>query len=464
MNANAILRDGRELVGREVELAKEMEDLGLCTVDNFNYVVCVDTEDDDYDRLREHGCNRRINVDGEEGTTTCPKCHRTVYLDEKEIKSGHKTRVDPEGIRIFVRSICSEVTDGNVKKRSNPLNYLGHEFEYVNVAECDGEEVMMVISTRLIDEEILAISRIVDDNILWVLADEALPAESAIDELGLHSITIGELTNTDEAVDRLRNRAEATVHEKREQFIDIAARKAIDLCSDQAVLERMDWEEFEHCVQTLLEVSLGTSYLFGALERGSGEPDGALTLHWGEESLFMWDAKFVNLEQNDETELRGEYDKIFRHLKRMDDRERYQREYEGVAGILLFTPGVKEANVSRLAETIHGREITSPKQWNGSVVYFELDALVELASAVLANRADVRHKPNLFRKTLHANLTSPSKHEDDPEKVHSSDYNSLHMSVQDVQDIFEFIEGQEVEHTEFNREQYLRAAEYFRDV
>ena len=115
-------------------------------------------------------------------------------------------------------------------------------------------------------------------------------------------------------------------------------------------------------------------------------------------------------------------------------------------------------------QSIHEREITSPKQWDGSVVYFELDALVELASSVLANRAEVRHKPNLFRKALHTNLTSPSKHEDDPEKVHSSDYNSLHMSVQDVQEIFEFIDGQRIEHSAFDREQYLKAAEYFRDV
>jgi hypothetical protein len=178
----------------------------------------------------------------------------------------------------------------------------------------------------------------------------------------------------------------------------------------------------------------------------------------------MWDAKFVNLERNDETELRGEYDKIFRHLKRLDDRERFQQDFDGVAGILLFTPGIKKANVSRLAETIHEREITSPKQWDGSIVYFELDALIELASAVLENRADVRYKPSLFRKALHANITTPSKHEDDPEKVHSSDYNSLHMSVSDIEDIFEFISTQGREHTEFDREQYLRSAQYFRDL
>ena len=464
MNANSILRNGRELSRRQVEYAKELENRGLCTVESFDYVNCVDTEDDDYDRLRDHDCKRRIIVDGEESKTTCPDCHRTIYLHEKEIKSSHRVEIDPNDLRIFVRDLCSEVTDDGATKRSNPLNYLEREFEHVNVAKWGGDRINIIISTSLIKEEILAIARIIDDNFLWVLADEALPVQNTISDLGLHSITIDELANPDEAANQLRNRIESTVKETRQQFLDIAARKAINLCSNQAVLKRMDWDEFEHCVQTLLETSLGTSYLFGGVERGSGEPDGALTLHWEDESLFMWDAKFVNLKRNDVTELSGEYDKIFRHLKRLDSQERFQREFAGVAGILLFTPGIKEANVRRLAETIHEREITNPKQWNGSIVYFELDALVELANAVLANRADVRHKPNLFRKALHANLTSPSKHEDDPEKVHSSDYNSIHMSVLDVQEIFEFIGEQGIEHSEFDREQYLRQAEYFRDI
>lgn len=356
------------------------------------------------------------------------------------------------------------MTDNGATKRSNPLKYLDKEFEHVNVAQYDGNDVQIAIATRRIEEEVLATDRIVDNNILWVLADGALGVRSTMNELELHSVTIGELTNPDEAGDRLREHIESTVQETKQQFIDIAARKAIDLCSDQSILKRLDWGEFEHCVQTLLVASLGTSYLFGGLERGAGEPDGALTLHWENESLFMWDAKFVNLERNDETELRGEYDKIFRHLKRMDQQERFHREFDGVAGILLFTPGIKKANVRRFAETIHEREITSPKQWDGSIVYFELDALVELTSAVLAKRGAVQHKPNLFRKALHANLTSPSKHDDDPKNVHSSDYNSLHMSVQDVQEIFKFIEGQGKEHTEFDREQYLKEAKYFRDV
>lgn len=463
MNANGILRNGRELSSREVDYAKKLENRGLCTIDCFDYVNCVDTEDDDYDQLRDHDCKTRIVVENGDNKTRCPDCHRTIYLSEKKIKTSHRIRLDPESLRIFVRDLCSEITDDGATKRSTPLNYLGGEFKQVNVAEFDEEEFQIVIAMRPIEEEILATARIVDNNVLWVLADEALAIKDIIDNLGLHSITIGELV-ADEAENKLKYQIESTVKKTRQQFIDIAARKAINLCSNRAILERMDWEEFEHCVQTLLEASLGTSYLFGAVERGSGEPDGALTLHWEDESLFMWDAKFVNLERNDETELRGEYDKIFRHLKRMDGQERFQRDFDGVAGILLFTPGIKDANVKRLAETIHEREITSPKQWDGSIVYFELDALIELASAVLANQADVRHKPNLFRKTLHANLTSPSKHQNDPEDVHSPDYNSLHMSTRDIQEVFEFIEEQGVEHTEFDREKYLKAAEYFRDV
>lgn len=465
MNANGILRDGRELSNRELAYATELQERGLCTVESYQFVDCVDTEDHDYDRLREHDCSAKIRVDEDDIKTTCPDCHRTVYLDEKSIKSGHKLRLDPDNLRVFVRDLCSEVADDGARKRPSPLNYLAHDFPHVNVAEFDSKEILLIITTNRIEKEVLATARVVDENLLWVLADEALATQTALDELNLHSVTIGELVDPREGIERLQEKLDGAVHQTRERFIDIAARQTIELCSDRAILEQMDWEEFEHCVQTLLEAALGTSYLFGAIERGSGEPDGALTLHWEEEeSLFMWDAKFVNLERNEQTELRGEYDKIFRHLKRLDSQERIQRGFDGVAGILLFTPGIKEANVRRLAETIHAREMAAPKRWSGSIVYFELDALIELARGVLGNRADVRHKPNLFRKVLHTNLTSPSKHSNDPEKVYSSDYNSLHMSAQDIRDIFEFISGAEMEHTEFNRERYLKEAEYFRDV
>lgn len=464
MNTNGILRDGRKLRERELDFARELEKEGLCDIKDFNYVECVSTEDEDYDKLRDHDCDAQVEINEESNKQTCPKCRRTIYLDEKTIKSRHRLQVDTEGIRVFVRDICTEVVEDSATKRKNDLNYLDHDFHHVNVATYRGEKIELVIVSEILEKEILSAAKVDSKNLVFILADEAISLGNDIEDLKLQYTTVGDLMDSDNATEIIENKICAIINENREGSVSVAAQEAIEICSDRSVLEQMGWDTFEHCIQAMLDASFGTSHLFGGLERGSGEPDGVLTLHGKDDSLFMWDAKFVNLEKNEETDLSGEYDKIFRHLNRVRERERIQSDFDGVAGILLFTPGIKESNVSRLAETIHEREITAAKKWNGSIVYFELDAMLELTKSVLSNKSNVRQKTKLFMKAVHTNLTSPSKHEDDPDKVYSPDYNSLHMSVGDVNDIFDFIDGIDVEHTDFDADEYRKKAEYFEEI
>lgn len=466
MNVNSLLREGRELEEHHLAQAEELSNLGLCTMSQYQYVNCVDEQDDDFSILREWECSAKIMVDEEDEQITCPECDRTIYLAEKNIHNGYRLHLDHSGLREFVRDICKEHRDRSVRKRSNPLTYLNYDFDEVNEAEVGADKLLIPIVTRVFPKQILDSIRVVDRDVLWILVGEAIPMSGQMDKLGIHHFTIGELLTPSRGdAGRLMDRKLQNIHEESSfQYIDLAAQSALNLCSSNSTLELMGWAEFEHCVHTLLQYSLQTSYILGETERGSGYPDGALTLHWSDsDSLFMWDAKFVNLRKKDETELSGEYDKIFRHLREMDGYEQFQREFGGVAGILLFSPGIKKSNIRRLVEFIQEQQITDPTKWNGSVVYIELEALVELAKAVRENRSDVRHKPNWFRKTLHTFLTNTSKH-DDPEIIQSVDYPSIHMGTEDISDIFAFLDSQSSEHHEFNREAFIRAHKFFHEA
>lgn len=466
MNTNALLREGRTLEPRYFGRAEALSELGVCTTRRWTYVLCVSEQDEDYPAVRTSGCDAKIRIEDEDETVTCPECYRTVYLDQKEMHESMTLSLDESGCRSFVRELAKGATGASFTKRSNSLSYLDYPIEQVNTGQVGGDTVMLPIVSERVPEASLQSARVVNDSLVWVLVGEGLGLRGVLEDLDFEFVALGDLIDVDKsrAEEILAEQIDKTATHSLESYLDVAGQAALELCSSRETLVPMGWAEFEHCVHTLLMTAFGTSYLLGETQRGSGEPDGALTLHWSDDSLFMWDAKFVDLANNSETELRGEYDKIFRHLRRMDEQERYQRDFDGVAGILLFTPGIKDANVKRLAETIHSREISNPKKWGGSIVYFELDALIELANGVRRDHGAVRSKPNLFRKAMHANLTSPSKHQDDPEDVHSTDYTSLHMGVDDIREIFEFVGRQSTEHTEFNREEYLREANYFNDI
>jgi len=466
MKLNALLRDGRDIPHSQISRAEKLEDLGICSVESYSFVNCVDENDDDYLRVRDSDCGARVILDGETSQMDCPDCHRTVYLDQKRVYEGERLRLNKSGLREFVRDLCKESESRSVHKRRNNLKLLEHTFSEVNVAEVGDGKVTIPIITEAVPDNVLDVARVVNDRFLWILVGEALPLRRPLDELDLNYLTIGNLVDSprEDAGEQINDKLYEVLGERDTEHLDIATKSAIKLCTSQWSLEQMGWDEFENCVHTMLQYCFRTSYLFGELERGSGYPDGALTLHWSDESLFMWDAKFVDLEANDETDLSGEYDKIFRHLEEMDSRERYQREFDGVAGVLLFSPGIKEANVRRLAEVIQERQIPDPKKWAGSIVYFELGSLVHLTESVMRNRADVRHKPNEFRHSVHAVLTTSSKHEDDPEKVRSMDFNSTHISTEDVDRIFEYLSRQPSEHQEFNQSAYMRSHEFFHEI
>lgn len=463
MSVDAILRDGKKLSASELSLAESLAEDDLCYLSEITYMKCVYREDNDFTIVRDSDCPGNIRIVKGQMEYSCPDCGRTVYRDDKTEFTETVVEVNIDGIRDFTRKLCREATNQSTTTKQNGLSYLNWEIE--PVLQIDSEaKVQVPILHGIVDEELVEWIRVTDDCVVCLLLGESIPLGNRMEELSIPYRTIGELVEPEQAdvVNDLSRVLEETAAMNPYRHLDIRADLSHRHCRSTESLVRMTWLEFEHCIQNLLHYCTETSTLLGGTSPGSGIPDGAFSLHWiGNQCLFMWDAKFVDLAEREETELRDEYDKIFRHVSELRNKPKYQREFGGIEGIVLFSPGIKEKHVVRLAETLHAREIPSSDSWNGYVAYFTLDALMRLYSHVRDDKADVRRKPDAFSQALSSLMTSPSKHgSDEPDEISDSPYNCVHVSSTDINRLFEYLKSQEPERSQFDREAYEEFLEW----
>jgi len=301
--------------------------------------------------------------------------------------------------------------------------------------------------------------RIFDAPVLCVLLDDALDLRPWLSENAIRYVTIGDLVDRtrDEVIELLQGELGAIVDRSHLYSLDRRASLSYAYCTSPEMLEKMGWREFEHCTHNLLLYAVGTSSLLGGTEPGSGVPDGAFTLHGGDRpTLFMWDAKFVDLVNRDGTELRGEYDKIFRHLSEMQSQPPIAARFGDVSGIVLFSPGIKSANLVRLAQILREYDLLTTTDWEGAIAHFTLGGLCRLYDGVRNNDGGIQQKPDTFHALLESYLTRPERHEDDaePDPIQTTTYDTVHVSEEDVGNVFDILSRQDPEREEFNREGY----------
>ncbi|MFC6961749.1 hypothetical protein ACFQL7_13170 [Halocatena marina] len=243
--------------------------------------------------------------------------------------------------------------------------------------------------------------------------------------------------------------------------VEQRASLALGMCESEDSLREMDWSDFEHCVDAMLKYSIGTSHLYGGTEPGTGVPDGTLTLNWPDnDCLYMWDAKFVDLIKNNETTLSDEYSKIFKHLKQLETKQKNAPIYNDVKGICLFSPGISKTSITRLAEFIQEQNLPSGTDWKGSICYFELNALTRLTKMKMENRSGIKQKMGTFEQALHQYLSTPAKHSNEPDVIDNNRYRALHLSEQDIIEIFDYLSTQSNETFEFDKQEHMSYLEF----
>lgn len=445
---NILLSEKREFHDAEKEYIEKAEEEGLCEVDTEPYIKCANPSDPDYKWIPDRNCDGVVDL----SLLICPECNREVTeADSKQRFEKDVVRIHKPGVRDWLRKRLKNSLDARVRTVSR--KYCGQRIEYVlNISEPSAN--VFVLDQNL-GREFMKWCKIYDENPVAFLIDEAIPMRTYTEELELPTFTIQDAfpdLNKD-ALEAINNAESGPLKHR-----SIKGRAAHDLGSDESVLETMSYDDFERCVQSLLLGTIGNSQLLGSSETGSGVPDGTLNLHFEDnDMLYMWDAKYVDyvIGEDNETTLSDEYDRIFRHLKDQEKRKQIKTEFGRVQGILLFSPGIKETNIVRLAKFIQEQNLLEETTWGGTVVCFTFDALLSLFNAYNNDTYSVKRKEENFRLVLHSFLSNPSNHEEEPPAIRESKQKCLHMSEKDIDSIFEKIEEFGPEESIFDVEEHM---------
>lgn len=445
---DTILSDGRKLSRSEIDVLEDRIDSNLYQVDKEEFYRCAYSEDPDFKYISNRECEGVIAIDTSK--LICGECGRMITDPHgKAIFEEYELNINKREIRDKLRKAIKK--EFNVKVNAIERTYFGRKFNYVlNISDLN-VNVFLVFSN--IRQEILEHCKIYNENPVFSLVGDSILMANNLSKLQIpHFKFTDAYPNTSERLINSINEGRKKQLANRELCADLSYRH----CSNDATLTRMKYDDFERCVQNLLAGSIMTSTLLGSSEAGSGVPDGLLTLPHNNSPLFMWDAKFVDykLGNRTKTTLKSEYDKIFRHETSIEAVPSISEKFNGVEGIILFTPGIKESNVKRLAEFMKENNFMHNNVWKSSICYFKFEALLELFNLYNQNKSNVKNKEKGFRAVLHKFVTSSSKHESDPDIISNTE-NCLEISVEDIHEIFSKVETLGVEEEEVPHEEYL---------
>lgn len=443
---DTILSDGREISEDEVELLQKEVSTDCFSIETENYYLCANPQDADYKTIPDRQCNGEVAVDSEQ--LICGRCARKITDPYgKETFEKKRLFIDKPAIRDEIRKgIRSEF---NTNAPTILRKYFDHEFPFVLDVKSPDVNVFVVFDK--LNPLLLKWCKVYNESPVFALVGDSAQISGQLSELRIPSFSFSDLLSGD-FVEALSN-GECGPLADRELRADLSH----NLCSRYENLERMNYDDFERCVQNLLMGILSTSSLLGSTEAGSGVPDGLLTVnHSNPPKLYMWDAKFVDYTSGSrsKTTLKSEYDKIFRHRTSVESVPSIDEEFEAVEGIILFTPGIKEANISRLAEFIRENDFIHDTTWNGFVCYFHFDALLKLYDSYSSNESDVQNKYRGMNAALHKYLTSPSKHDSDSDTIANAE-RCLEMTEDDIENMFKEIGNLGSERKEVPAEDYL---------
>jgi len=427
---DTILSDGREVSDSELEYLKEYIEDKLYSIDQTDYVRCANPDDPEYKHIPDRECEGTIELDST--AAVCDQCDRKI----KNIQSkGTFTRqilyLNRDDIRDSIRNKIKSVFDTNANTISR--TYYGTELSYILDVNCPDVNIFIIFDSM--PREIIKWCKVYNENPVFALVGDSNQLSNQLSELNIPYFSFSEFisdnfeqTIIDGDIGPLSDR-------------DLRAKISYNLCSNQRVLKKMEYDEFERCVQNLLLSLIGTSSLLGSTEAGTGVPDGLMTLnHSTPPRLFMWDAKFVDYTSGNKnkTELKSEYDKIFRHRTSVEAVPSIDQKYDSLDGVVLFTPGTKEANVSRLSEFMKENGFLHNDRWKGTICYFKFDALLHLYNRYLRNDSDVQNKYQGLNTTLHNFMTSSSNHKSDTEIIQKTE-NCVEIDSSDIDKLFDKI-------------------------
>lgn len=94
------------------ETAKRLAEFGVVSMQEYQYVLCVNLVDPDYLSVEDFGCEERIYFDSAEETVYCPACGRYIEdLSKKQVFVEHEISLNIIGVSNYIKETLNNVSD-----------------------------------------------------------------------------------------------------------------------------------------------------------------------------------------------------------------------------------------------------------------------------------------------------------------------------------------------------------------
>lgn len=446
--ADNILRDGFKIkTDKHREFAETLSDSGYCSIVSDRYFVCPH-------------CDGEIPAEEFEGIDTqCPKCERTIQRSQTNSKEKEIVKIDEKQVYTTLRRKFKEIT-GLKHGIKEKLNYREHEVEYrCKLSSKSGDlkhQVQVFFEPQ--PAELIECMRIYNYSILTILVGGAVRDRQTFDQYDLPYVTLGGVT---EATDSELQHQLDSVGEERVRHIDKRAEIADRWLTSRRHLEAMNWYEFEHTVQALLDKLFIQSRLLGGTDTGEEVPDGVMgfTVN-GRNHRFLWDAKYIKFDGSESSSRSphvpiadDEKHSISSEYRKMADHAHQYMSDQNVNldGFILISPRIPESQLETLQRKL--TEFEHSRDWNGKTVYFTLDALVDLYRRYDRDKSGVSKKMGFLMKAITDRLTQSDLHTDS-EEIEKAE-NVIKFGVDDVEAIFNELSSIPEEHEMPSYEVYV---------
>lgn len=423
------------------------------------YFRCVHEDDDDFDDISEDNrvCDEEIEVKPEQGTYSCPKCGRTIYLEDKKFRlKKYRVSVIDKNIEKFVKTAFRNSGFMYLQEREltfGQQKFTFHEFTYNS----------FVFGVKVINnwpnETLLDWIEIYSYPVVFILFDSVVfSARNVLEGRSLKFLDLGSLLAFD---DQIRTEKLSDLVEK----CTIGTKMKLQASSLRAIgkLEKreIDHNGYEECVYKLLKSILNSTDKFGNSYIGSRLPDGFFTISpliGRKYGFYVYDCKFRYVDERKLTS--ADYRAICDYIMFIRTSPIVtQSPFRDISGFIVFSDEVRPNDLENTLGYIRARSQIEQKNnpWKGELIYFETQSLILLAKLLAKNKEKIQQREIFFYDYLNLFLHDRNLHQDSEIEKKGV----IHISQDDIKNMIEAVLKREPHERRLNAKdliEYLRAS------
>lgn len=437
---NDLLRNGNV-----VNKKKRNSDISIRLEEEFHflkfeareYFRCVHEDDNDFDDISEdnRACNEEIEVRPGQEVYSCPKCGRTIYLEDKNFRfEKYHVNVIEKNIEEFVKNTFRNSEFGYLQK--GKLTFGQKKFAFHKFT-CDSFIFGVATINKWPKKDLLDWIEIYSYPIVFILFDSAVfSARNILGGRSLTFIDLGSLLALDERIrtEKLSALVEGCTIGTKMKF-QASSLKAMEKLEKREI----DHNSYEQCVYMLLKSMLDSTDKFGNSYIGSKLPDGFFTISpliGRKYGFYVYDCKFRYVDERKLTS--ADYRAICDYIIFIRTSPIVaQSKFRDISGFIVFSDEVRPNDLENTLKYIRARSQIEQRNnpWKGKLIYFETQSLILLAKLLAKNKEEIQQRKIFFYDHLNLFLHYEKLHQE----TEIEKKGVIHISQNDIKNMIDAV-------------------------